>query len=979
MTLSAQKRNNRIYLTMAFALPFIGYLLICLFAWAAPFSSGSAFLISDSYYQYYPFFHGFRRALLSGESLLYSWDVGMGMDYMGLMSYYLASPLNWLVVLVPESWTLGFYFLLVPIRLGLASLFFAIFLQKTFRKSDASIALFGAMYGTCAWALGYLWNVMWLDSFALLPLVALGMQSLLREKKFILYTFSLFLALYSSYYVGFFVCIFVLLSFIGYQITNFTTFRRFFSDLARIALFSLLAIGMSAIMTVPAMAALSKTKAMASSTVGGKEQSFLNIQPKNFYLNIATWSRYSGANGAYYAMKDAWKAGQYGEAWNSFWIMQKYIFRGLSEGLRKVAGNMGGGLEPTSYNGLPNLYCGVGTMFMANLFLTLKGVKLREKLCSLGLLLFFMLSFLLRQLDYIWHGFHFPNQLPYRFSFLFSFVMLYMAYQAYLQRHKLRPWQLGFAAIATCGLFMCSESKDDKTFLVFNGVFFLLYVGVFCVGLVKRGAPQESDRETRQKYLKDSIHQRMAVSVCLWVIIGVEFAMNLLSFSKSYTAYDLEALKYPSLEEDQVAAVEFMQQREEEQFYRVDVTHSQLYNEGALMGFASTSTFSSSADVDTTNFMKALGLGAQDTWNRYCYETTSPVSNMFLNLKYLLHRSWPQFPQLSCFDQVFVSGSVELWENNAYLPLGFLAEPQLANTKIAPTGDRFGLQNRLLRDAAGISQDVWILQYGSLRVTPHNVNITTKTSDGSCYFNGGAAATRCTQCGEISALEACTNCGGHTSSEIYITYHYTCQNDGVFAVDLQRTTMENIKEVSGFTVTHNGETVRRDTPDTLTQILSLCQVAAGDTVEIKFTCKSGVSGQIHVQAAILDDAPFRQAHANLSKSLLHITTFENDYINGYIECHKDGLLYTSIPDDGNWVAYVDGKKADIVVIGDAMVGVPLTQGHHKVTFRYENSAFSLAWKISLLCALVFITLIYVQRRRNAPLGKYEKPQKASRK
>ena len=49
----------------------------------------------------------------------------------------------------------------------------------------------------------------------------------------------------------------------------------------------------------------------------------------------------------------------------------------------------------------------------------------------MGMLIFFMLSFILRQLDYIWHGFHFTNMIPYRFSFLFSFVVLVMGYRGY--------------------------------------------------------------------------------------------------------------------------------------------------------------------------------------------------------------------------------------------------------------------------------------------------------------------------------------------------------------------------------------------------------------------------------------------------------------------------------------------------------------------------------------------------------------------
>jgi hypothetical protein len=128
------------------------------------------------------------------------------------------------------------------VKLGLAGLFFAIFLKGIFDRCDLTTGLFGACYGLCAWALGYQWNIMWLDTFALVPLVVLGMVYLLRDKKPALYTLTLFLSIFSNYYIGFFVCIFVLLLFFVYQICRWGGWKKFFLDLTRIAFFSALAI-----------------------------------------------------------------------------------------------------------------------------------------------------------------------------------------------------------------------------------------------------------------------------------------------------------------------------------------------------------------------------------------------------------------------------------------------------------------------------------------------------------------------------------------------------------------------------------------------------------------------------------------------------------------------------------------------------------------------------------------------------------------
>ena len=378
------KQPGRKYLALAFLLPFLGYSLVMLVSRYSPFGS-SSILYSDMYHQYYPFFVEFRRVLRSGGSLVYNWHLGLGVDYLALIAYYVASPLNLLSVLVPEGMLLGFFSMLVPVKLGLSGLFFAIFLDRIFHRRDWSLTLFSCSYALCAWALGYQWNIMWLDTFALLPLVILGMLCLLQRRRFFLYTITLFLSIASNYYIGLFTCIFVALCFFSYEICYGKGFRRFWGDLGVMLLFSLLAIALTAFLEWPAYVAL------------GTTNSSVNQFPTTFSLNIAH---------------------------EASWM-------GLLDAMRQVAGNTAGGLEPTFKEGLPNLYCGILPLLLVIQLFASKEIKLREKLCCLGMLLFFMLSFIIRQLDYIWHGFHFTNMIPYRFSFLFSFVVLVMAYRSY--------------------------------------------------------------------------------------------------------------------------------------------------------------------------------------------------------------------------------------------------------------------------------------------------------------------------------------------------------------------------------------------------------------------------------------------------------------------------------------------------------------------------------------------------------------------
>ncbi len=876
----------------AFLIPVVSMLVYMICAQCEPFGKYSM-LYSDMYHQYYPFFKAFRAQLLSGESMLYTWSVGMGMDYLGLISYYLASPLNLLSVFVPEGWLLEFFSLLMPVKLGLASLFFAIFLKKVFQKNDISIAVFGAFYGLCAWALGYQWNVMWLDTFALLPLVALGTVSLLQDGKFILYTLTLFLSICANYYIGFFVCIFVFLLFVCYQICRCRSFLRLLLDLVRIALFSMLAIGMTAFLELPALAALQST------------QSSVNNFPETFRLNIVS----------------------------------EHNIKGLLDAMRQVAGNMGGGISPTFKEGLPNVYCGVGTILLALLYLMNGNVRLRDKICAVALLVFFNLSFVIRQLDYIWHGFHFTNMIPYRFSFLYSFVMLYMAYRAWLDRNQFQTWKLLLATALSVGILLCSEERKDPAFLAFNLGFLAAYLAILLVGRISRRLPEDADQEllVRRRVLYN--RKQTYVRVFLLSFLGIELVLNMVVFGVSFTKTN--ASNYPKDTNHSASVIRYMHEREEDTlFFRAETTHSQTLNDGALNGYHGVSTFTSSANVKVTEFMKALGYGAKNTYNRYCFEEASPVSNLFLGLKYMIERDGKD-KQSQFFAEINRYGSTVLLENKAYLPLGFLTDKALTEVDFQSGSGTFVLQNRIFSAATGVQEDVWHRLPGSaLTITGNGVTVADHSSSGYCSYKDSE--------------------GGQ------IIYTYLVDQDGFMCVDL------NLPKRNGVSIWRNGVELYSETMS-LQQTLAVGDVVVGDTVEVRLSCKKDETGTATISAAVLNSARFWQGYEVLSASTLELTEFSTTLVEGSIECDRDGLLYTSIPQNGNWKVYVDGQEVPTLLVGDAMIAVELTEGEHTLSYRYENGAFSLGWKISLVYFVIFgvLILIFYKPKVNLQQGKFQ--------
>ena len=901
---------------LGFLIPFLCAGLALLFRAIAMESEANtvfSILHSDAYYQYYPFLLDFRRNILSGEGLLYTWNIGMGVDYIGLFAYYLGSPLNWLTLLMPESWVLDYYTFMVPVRMGFAGLFFSIFLKNTFRRNDLSIALFGSFYGMCAWALGYMWNVMWLDTFALLPLVVLGTVKLLKERKFILYTVSLFFSLIINYYIGFFTCIFTLLVFICYEICRWKGFRKFFADLGLMALFTVIAIGMTAVITLPTYISLQTTS------------SSINEWPSKAEMHIA----------------------------------EEQTFKGFWQAMVKTATNTFAAVEPNNKNaankgGMPNLYCGVFAAMLAFLFVTCKQVRWRDKICAVAMLVFLNCSFIFKQLDYIWHGFHFTNEIPNRFSFIYSFVLLYMAYRAWLLRKKIKLWQIltAMAFIVTCmflspGYALYKESVTNSTplfsgdffenftitmlFPFINGIFLLLYFGCMLLSLRIKPAFKSKWREKRIWYRNLKLRRSIGVLVFVATLV-VELIVNSAFFGTYVNTTNLYG--YPRGGEDSAKMIQYMKDQEgKNSFYRAEAAQHQTYNDGALNDYNGLSIFSSSANVNVTNYVRAWGLSGYKTYNRFAYEEAPPLLHMFTNVKYVLERQNYMEPNPYLTD-IQSSGKVHLLKNNYYLPVGFVTDPALAELSFADQNGTFSFQNELLSAALGREVTPWKELYQDQYTITSNDSVTLSGITGaSCSYDPSSSSGR-------------------------IYYNYTIENEGLFCIRYYMpgknkfTVFHKAAGESDFTMLH------KDSHNGLAYISSICQVSPGD--EIRVTVESGTSAnKLRLNGAILDQAVVEDIYAQLSQSQLNITNFDQTVIEGTIDCKQAGLMYTSIPQSNdNWHIYVDGKEAPITLIGDTMIGTMLTEGQHQISIRYENRALRNGAIISGVCAVTFLVIIW---------------------
>ena len=131
-------KRNFVYL-LGFLVPFLILGMIFAKNQIVPFGD-NIYLRSDMYHQYAPFYKELYEKLVNGGSLTFSWEIGMGVNFSAIYSYYLASPVNLLLGFVPEGSILIVMDLLILTKTALAGFACTYYLSKHFNTKSLSTA-----------------------------------------------------------------------------------------------------------------------------------------------------------------------------------------------------------------------------------------------------------------------------------------------------------------------------------------------------------------------------------------------------------------------------------------------------------------------------------------------------------------------------------------------------------------------------------------------------------------------------------------------------------------------------------------------------------------------------------------------------------------------------------------------------------------------------------------------------------------------
>ncbi|QQK07165.1 YfhO family protein [Miniphocaeibacter halophilus] len=825
---------------LSFVIPIIIFLIIFIVSRFYPFGNNQI-LVIDAYHQYYHFMLELRGKILKGESIFFSWHLGLGTDFISLMAYYCTSPLNLLTILVPESMLSIFFALLIAIKVGIAAVTFSVYLKSIYQQEDYSLVIFSLLYSLCGFIAGYYWNIMWIDVFALFPLVILGLKNIIIKNKFKIYIISIALCFFTNYYMSIFVSIFAVIFYVFYSINVGVRFLDFIKRGFKILGASILAAGLFSWILIPAAITLTNVFKTASPFMGDIE--------------------------TYHSFTD---------------ILSNFL-----------AFNF-----PTVREGLPNIYSGLITIFLSISYFLSRRIKIKEKILSLIVIVFLILSTNINILNYIWHGFRYTNMLPYRFTFILSFVLVVIAYKGYKNLKYFEKREYISISLIALGVVIFLGSNRTVEVLIANVVVLLIYLLLIY--------------SNRIKY-------RVVVSFLLYFLIIAEVFAN--TYIGVSTAGKTDHGIFNANKEEIDYFVDKVEKEKGNDFYRMEILDRFTYNDPALYQYNGVALFSSTIDARVSTFLEKIGIPSYPIGNRYFYSYGSPLTNGILNIDYLISREKELYENFD-IDLLESKNNVFLYKNNKSLPLGFMIKEEALFENYYST--LLENQNTIFKSFTGLDENIFTLIEKN-KATSSGINLEQHSNGNYDY----------------------TILADNTEGEINI--EYIIPESGYYYVDTDKVEDEKIIAES------NREKITLDARRK--SVMSVGYFEKGETVNFIVKIKSEDDGDYGLKLALLDENVFNEGYKILKEESASSVKYSSRKVNMKITALNKGYLFTSIPYNEGWTAYVDGNKTEIKPFKDAFVGLNLDRGEHIIEFKYTPVGFKEGVAISIFSLIVFVFII----------------------
>ncbi|MEJ6348614.1 YfhO family protein [Holzapfeliella sp. He02] len=420
--------NIKTFKWLSFLLPFILFLIYFALRGAYPFGDNSILTV-DLGQQYIDFLAYFKHTLTQNPNdILYSFSKGLGGAMAGTWAYYLLSPFNLILLLVPTAFFPTGIFLIILTKIGFIGLSsFHYFHRRNHLNGYATLALSTA-YAMCGFVVANNFNLMWLDSVILLPILIQTIDDWFTKpqfKKLLLVTCAL---LITNFYSGYMALLFGFFYYITLWIINRPkNWGKLFIKYAATNILSAL---LTAFVLIPTVLELLTGKGQSQ---GSQFELAFQYPPQNTLAKL---------------------------------MIGSFDFNQMSYGM-------------------PNVYFSSLLLLAVIGFFMNKAIAKRTRIALFGLFFFMIASLSFIPLVLMWHMGQFPVWFPGRFTFCLVFLCLILA-SDYLKNIKFdsnKTWIvqsiLVVAAIIFVAINLAQFTFLDWLNIGFTAVFFAMGIYLY--------------------------------------------------------------------------------------------------------------------------------------------------------------------------------------------------------------------------------------------------------------------------------------------------------------------------------------------------------------------------------------------------------------------------------------------------------------------------------------------------------------------
>lgn len=956
------KRNPK-GLQYAFSamLPMAIMLVVWAFMGTFPFGDKSLMAV-DFGQQYISFFGLLKHAVLSGDlsSLSYSFTKSLGGDMIGVLGYYLMSPFNIIYILTPLKYFGFAVFLTIWLRYGAIGMAFAFLLIKRYKGLESRkwlVPLFATAYALSGMLVSYQMNVIFYDAMIMLPIVIVYLEELLDGGAPYRYAFALGLTVLLQFYMGYMISIFIALYACYYVSPRLMVegdwkkkIRNVSLPLLQAVIYSIIGIALASVILLPVFFNLIESKGQVG---GGMTFSLaFQINPLDIFAKLVVGG-FDNTSG--------WSAGP----------------------------------------NLPNIYIGaLGLLGFVSYFLSKKVVTVKKWAAGLVTFVFFI-SFVNEFVSKIWHMGQNPAGFFFRFSWLFSFFMLILAYQAMKEKimlSRIANLVIGLV-LALAVVYVYSQNYSfiaklqpsgvTRYITRFTALHLLALLVVASYGFYSYwGKSKKSQKEKlirigwsagflvlalvllKAGYLLSQVGITVLMYLLVllvlnqkWSRLSVVILSALTFFELGYNAYLSQVtLGYDSVHKFADAAVSVkrvtdkVQADADEKFYRIATDFAYSRTVPSLVSYPGLSTFSSSLERSTMDhfaYMGDLGVNAATE-----YTNGTPLTDALYGVRYYMHakefdpKEMEAHPEKMYFyrftnrfdmgryytETVYEDNRFVVYKNPHSFPLAYGTNSLVKNIQFG-ANNAFANQNIILNSMEGHQKNTgdYVEYFKPLAFT--GIETENLIEEKVNKETGEAIYRR-----------------ADASKEGIIRYKVIPRSNNTYYFFVPASLIPK----QDYSVLVNNKWLPNSKTFTQRQIWQLTDMTENQesVIEFRFRTDTIDMSQAGVYRAELDQ--IQEVLEKRKQQGLKVTKFSNTHIEGEVTITDDSdVMMTSIPYSAGWQVKVDGQSVPTERAWNSFLSFPITKGKHKVEFVFKTRGSLIG---ALLSIVAVVSLVIIRKR-----------------